>query len=97
MINKIKEFLKQWLFEEEIKQISQLASSIRALNSMILHNEDLIKSFLATCQTCYDLSDMNFNEIRDFEKHLESLNNKRDMHYRHIDAPMGTKDYFMFG
>jgi hypothetical protein len=39
---------------------------------------------------------MNLNEIRDFEKHLESLNKNRSEYYRHIDAPMGVKDYFIF-
>lgn len=93
---------------------------------MIEHNEELIKSFLATCQTGYDLgvskyhknwcvfvkqgksdkqdfvkfidlSEMNFNEIRDFEKHLEYLNKDRnEYYYRHIDAPMGVKDWFIF-
>ncbi len=52
------------------------------------HGQDFVKFV--------DLSDMNFNEIRDFEKHLESLNRSRNEYYRKIDAPMGVKDYFIF-
>lgn len=123
---KIKEKLKIWLLKDELIQLNDLIIKQNKMNSMILHNEDLIKTFLATCQTGYDirvsthhrnwcvfvkqsksensqdfvkfidLSGMNFNEIRDFEKHLESLNKDRNNYSRHIDAPMGVKDYFIF-
>lgn len=80
------------------------------LKSMIKYNENLIKSFLATCQTGYDLgvskyhknwcvfvrqskngqdfvkfidlSDMDFKDIKSFEKHLEELNKNRNQNYR---------------
>ena len=42
-----------------------------------------------------DLSNMTLEDIKHFEKQLESLNRKQQRYY-HIDAPMGVKDYFFY-
>ena len=125
-MSKIKNFIKQCLFKDELLQINDLTQKQNRLQSMILHNEDLIKSFLATCQTGYDLgvskyyknwcvfvkqskskngqdfvkfidlSDMDLKDIVNFEKQLEYLNKNRNKYYKHIDAPVGIKDFFIF-
>ena len=124
MLAKIKEKLRNWLFKDELMQLIDLINKQNKINSMVEHNEELIKSFLATCETGYDLgvsnyhrnwcvfvkqnnsehgqdfvkfidlSDMNFQDIRNFEKHLESLNKNRNERYRHIDAPMVLRLFY---
>jgi len=54
-INKIKEKIKIWLFKNELNQLNDLIIKQNKINSIVIHNEELIKSFLATCETGYDL------------------------------------------
>lgn len=54
MLKKLKEFLRNWLFKEELKSLDYISKNC-AFKYELKHNEDLIKSFLATCQTGYDL------------------------------------------
>jgi len=122
ILNKIKIKIKLWLLKTELIQLNDLIRKQCEINSMVSHNEELLKSFLATCQTGYDLgvskyhknwcvfvkqsksennqdfvkfidlSDMNYKDIINFEKHLEQYSSRNI----HIDAPIGMKDYFSF-
>jgi hypothetical protein len=56
MINKIKNKIKKWLIQDELDKLNDLITrNQNKTNSILSHNEELIKSFLATCQTGYDL------------------------------------------
>lgn len=135
IINWLKNKIRKWLGIEQLNDIIKYhAGYINGINHKIdnydktikrdlQHNEDLIKSFLATCQTGYDLgvsqyhknwcvfvrqgkgqdfvkfidlSGMTIDDIKHFEKQLESTNRHRNEKYRMVDAPAGIKDYFRF-